>query len=63
MIETALDAVDAAIAAGVPGVVGVHIEGPFLNPARKGIHDAAKFRRLDPAMSRCSAARGRGVSW
>ena len=49
-IAVALDAVDAAIDAGVPGVVGVHIEGPILNPARKGIHDAAKFRLLDPAI-------------
>jgi N-acetylglucosamine-6-phosphate deacetylase len=46
-IAAALDAADAAIAAGVPGVLGVHIEGPFLNVARKGIHDAAKLRRLD----------------
>ncbi len=46
-IAMALDAVDAAIGAGVPGVVGVHIEGPFLNVARKGIHDAARFRLLD----------------
>ena len=49
-IAMALDAVDAAIEAGVPGVIGVHIEGPILNPARKGIHDAAKFRLLDPAI-------------
>lgn len=49
-IAAALDAVDAAIEAGVPGVLGAHIEGPVLNPARKGIHDAAKFRRLDEAL-------------
>ena len=46
-IAAALDAVDAAIEASVPGVLGVHIEGPVLNPARNGIHDATKFRRLD----------------
>ncbi len=46
-IDAALTATDAAIAAGVPGVVGVHIEGPFLNVARKGIHDPERFRRLD----------------
>jgi len=34
-------------AAEVPGALGVHIEGPFLNQERKGIHDPAKFRRLD----------------
>ncbi|MBM6577897.1 N-acetylglucosamine-6-phosphate deacetylase [Microvirga sp. SRT01] len=46
-IAAALEATDAAIAQGVPGVVGVHIEGPFLNVARKGIHDPERFRRLD----------------
>jgi N-acetylglucosamine-6-phosphate deacetylase len=49
-IAAALDATDSAIEAGVPGVLGVHIEGPVLNPARNGIHDAAKFRRLDRAL-------------
>ncbi|MDE2499935.1 MAG: N-acetylglucosamine-6-phosphate deacetylase [Alphaproteobacteria bacterium] len=46
-IKTAIIAVDAAIQAGVPGVLGIHIEGPFLSSARKGIHDASKFRTLD----------------
>ena len=46
-IAAAMEASDAAIAAGVPGVAGVHIEGPVLNPARKGIHDPTRFRPLD----------------
>ena len=46
-VAAAMAASDAAIAAGVPGVVGVHIEGPALNPARKGIHDPARFRSMD----------------
>src|SRR4051812_42375527 len=25
-------------AAGSDGVIGLHVEGPFLNPARKGVH-------------------------
>jgi N-acetylglucosamine-6-phosphate deacetylase len=45
-IAAAIDATRKAIAAGVPGVLGVHIEGPFLNPAKKGIHDAAKLRPI-----------------
>lgn len=49
VIDRAVDAVEAAIAAGMPGVLGVHIEGPFLNVRRKGIHDASKFRVLDDA--------------
>jgi N-acetylglucosamine-6-phosphate deacetylase len=31
----------------VPGLLGIHIEGPFLNPQRRGIHDADKIRPLD----------------
>jgi N-acetylglucosamine-6-phosphate deacetylase len=47
VIHAAIDAVDQAIVQNVPGVIGIHIEGPFLNPARKGIHDDANFRKLD----------------
>ncbi|MFL6737496.1 MAG: N-acetylglucosamine-6-phosphate deacetylase [Sphingomonas sp.] len=46
-IEEALEAVRAAIAAGVPGLLGIHIEGPFLNVEKKGIHDAEKLRPID----------------
>jgi N-acetylglucosamine-6-phosphate deacetylase len=46
-VERAIRAVDAAMERGIPGVLGIHIEGPFLSPARKGIHDASKFRILD----------------
>lgn len=49
VIEEALAAVRDAIRAHVPGVLGIHIEGPFLNPERKGAHDAAKLRTLDSA--------------
>jgi len=45
-VEAALEAVRTAIALGVPGVLGVHIERPFLNVEKKGIHDAAKLRPL-----------------
>jgi N-acetylglucosamine-6-phosphate deacetylase len=47
VIALALDAVDAAIEAGVPGVLGIHIEGPVISPARKGIHDPTRFQDLD----------------
>ena len=47
VIAQAIAAVDDAIAPGVPALLGIHIEGPFLSPARKGIHDASKFRELD----------------
>ena len=49
VIESALAAVRAGISARVPGLLGVHIEGPFLNPERKGVHDPTKLRSLDAA--------------
>ncbi|HWA92181.1 MAG TPA: N-acetylglucosamine-6-phosphate deacetylase [Rhizomicrobium sp.] len=60
-IARAIAAVDSAIGQGVPGVLGIHIEGPFLSPERKGIHDASRFRLLDEDAFRLltSAKRGR----
>jgi N-acetylglucosamine-6-phosphate deacetylase len=50
--EAGMAAVKAAIAVGVPGVLGIHVEGPFLSPDYAGIHDAALFRPLDEAAFR-----------
>lgn len=47
VVAEAIAATREAIAAGVPGVLGLHIEGPFLNEARRGVHDASKIRNLD----------------
>lgn len=47
VVAAALDAADIAVQAEEPGILGIHIEGPFLNADKRGIHDAKKFRRLD----------------
>ncbi|MCE3285162.1 MAG: N-acetylglucosamine-6-phosphate deacetylase [Steroidobacteraceae bacterium] len=47
VVARAIAATDAAIASGVPGVVGIHIEGPYLNSVRRGTHDPTKLRNLD----------------
>jgi N-acetylglucosamine-6-phosphate deacetylase len=60
-MRAALGAVDAAIAEGVPGILGIHLEGPFLAPARKGIHDAAQFRAPDADDLLALTAPRRGV--
>lgn len=39
----AIAATREAIAQGVPGILGIHLEGPYLNAARKGVHDPSKF--------------------
>jgi N-acetylglucosamine-6-phosphate deacetylase len=45
-VEAAIGAVDEAIESGVPGVIGLHIEGPYLNVAKRGIHDRDKIASL-----------------
>jgi N-acetylglucosamine-6-phosphate deacetylase len=50
VIARAIAAVQSAIAAGIPGVLGIHIEGPFLNRARRGVHDARHLRKLDSSI-------------
>lgn len=47
-VAAAIAAVDVAITANVPGVAGIHIEGPFISQARKGAHDSSHIRSLDP---------------
>jgi N-acetylglucosamine-6-phosphate deacetylase len=49
-IARAIAAVQSALDAGMPGVLGVHIEGPFLNRARRGVHDAKHLRLLDSSL-------------
>ena len=44
VVTRGMDAVRDAIRAGVPGVLGIHVEGPFLNEERRGVHDASKLR-------------------
>lgn len=47
VVVRAVRAVQTAIEIGVPGVLGIHIEGPYLNEERKGVHDVTKLRWLD----------------
>jgi N-acetylglucosamine-6-phosphate deacetylase len=60
VVSRALDAVRAAIDAAVPGVLGIHIEGPYLNVARKGVHNPEKLRGLDEGAIGLLTSLGRG---
>lgn len=43
----AIAAVKNAIAQNVPGIVGIHLEGPYLNTERKGVHDPNIIRPME----------------
>ncbi|MBA2077069.1 N-acetylglucosamine-6-phosphate deacetylase [Rhodanobacter sp. PCA2] len=43
VMRAALAAVEQAFDEGVPGLLGVHLEGPYLAPERKGVHDPKWF--------------------
>ena len=47
--EAAIGAVADAIAAGVEGLMGLHLEGPWLSAPRRGVHPAEYLRELDHA--------------
>jgi N-acetylglucosamine-6-phosphate deacetylase len=46
-MRLALDAGDVA-AGREPGVLGVHLEGPYLSPEKPGVHDARHIRQPGP---------------
>jgi N-acetylglucosamine-6-phosphate deacetylase len=47
IIRQAVDSVAEAMAQKVPGILGIHIEGPFLDAARKGAHVARFIREME----------------
>jgi N-acetylglucosamine-6-phosphate deacetylase len=61
--EKGIAAVEEAIERGVPGILGIHIEGPFLSRARRGIHLASMLQPFDNAFIELlsSATRGKVV--
>lgn len=46
-MRLAIEAVRQAISERVPGVLGIHLEGPYLNADQRGIHHADKFCEID----------------
>ncbi|HEX2554567.1 MAG TPA: N-acetylglucosamine-6-phosphate deacetylase [Microvirga sp.] len=56
----AVAAMREALRARIPGVLGIHCEGPFINPARKGVHDPAHMRPIEEEDLRILTSLGGG---
>lgn len=62
VMRAAIAATHDAIAQEVPGVIGIHLEGPYIAPARKGTHDVSKFRVPDADEIALAASLDNGVT-
>lgn len=62
VVDLAMRAVEDAIVQGVPGVLGIHIEGPFINPENRGIHDPGKIRQIDDSAVALLTSLDRGIT-
>jgi N-acetylglucosamine-6-phosphate deacetylase len=62
VMREAIAATRSAIAQGVAGVRGIHLEGPYLASARKGAHDATSFRVPDSAEVELATSLGNGLT-
>ncbi|CAM5425842.1 N-acetylglucosamine-6-phosphate deacetylase [Rhodanobacter lindaniclasticus] len=61
VMRAALVAVEQAFDEGVPGLLGIHLEGPYLASARKGVHDAKYFHVPGPDELELLCAPHRGI--
>lgn len=46
LVTSAVEAINEAINSRFPGILGIHLEGPFLNPKRKGAHQPSLMCQL-----------------
>ena len=57
----AIDAVAAYWKQGLPGVLGLHVEGPYINPVKKGAHVEAYIRRPETEEVVRLIEKGKGI--
>lgn len=60
VMTSAAEGIRTSVRQGEPGVLGIHFEGPWLNPRRKGAHDAGKLRAPDETTLDLVCAHGLG---
>lgn len=61
VMRKTIAAVEDGLRAHLPGLLGVHLEGPHINAEKRGIHDASRLTALTPEMVDMLAAPSAGV--
>jgi N-acetylglucosamine-6-phosphate deacetylase len=61
-MREAVEAARAALRERVPGMLGIHLEGPFLSPERKGAHDPSHMRPIEEEDLAIMTSLGDGVT-
>lgn len=61
VMHAAIKAVHAYWQQGLPGVVGLHLEGPFINPVRRGAHIQEFIRRPSLRDAEALMSAGKGI--
>ena len=46
-IQEAINSVQSALRSNIPGILGIHLEGPVLNPKKAGVHDKSFIKQAD----------------
>lgn len=62
VMEAAIQAVNQALAQKVDGVLGIHLEGPYLNTLRKGVHPESNLRSPEADAIELLSSLGDGVT-
>ncbi|WP_419901705.1 N-acetylglucosamine-6-phosphate deacetylase [Kiloniella sp.] len=62
VMEQAIGAVEEALSLKEPGILGIHLEGPYLNPNRKGVHQESKIRSMEEGAITLLSSLDQGVT-
>lgn len=61
VIRDTIAAIEAGLRRRLPGLLGVHLEGPHINEEKRGIHERNRLSALNPEMLKILAGKSAGI--